>query len=118
MKHDALNHNVFKKSMEEFAKDKGQPVNTQGMLSFLRDDSTLIVAPLRTFDTSPATELKHGVDSAYAYVDSPARGIPAGFYTLRISAKTVQIGEVPGTLDFVDAHGKSVKQSPIVIDIT
>lgn len=117
MNSDQLNHNVFKNSLEEFAKEKGEKINTLGMLSVLRADSTIIVAPLRSFDTSPATDLKKGVDSAYAFINSPERAIPAGFYTLRVSAETVQVGEVPGTLEYVDAHGKTVKRSAIQLDI-
>lgn len=118
MKHDALNNSVFKKHLENYAKERKEQINTRGMLSFLREDSTVIVAPLRSFDASPATNLPRGVDSAYAYIDSPERGIPAGFYTLRVSAKTVQLGTVPGTLEFVDTHGKIARRSDIQIDIT
>lgn len=118
MTHAALNNSIFKKHLGDFAKERKQQINTHGMLAFLRDDSTIVVAPLSSFDTSPATDLPHGVDSAYAYIDSPKRAIPAGFYTLRVSAENVELGTVPGTLEFVDAHGKVAKRSAIEIDIT
>jgi len=117
MSGNILNHGVLKASIEEAAKGKGITLNTDGMFSVFRADSTIVVAPIREFDTSPATELKHGVNSAYAYIDSPKRNVPAGFYTLRVSAEAVKVGTVTGKLEYVDSHGKAVKTAPVEFDI-
>ena len=85
-------------------------INSEEMITVLHAKSTLVMAPLRDFDTSPATELHKGVDSVFAYVDSPDRGIPAGFYTLRVTADPTEVGEIEGTVEYVDSRRKGGAQ--------
>lgn len=110
-------HNTFGESLEKAAKDSKININTLGMVSLLRADSTLVIAPIREFDVTPASELKKGVNSAFAYIDSPDRNVPAGYYTLRVTADAPQIGEVPGTLEYVDSRGQTANKSSVQLDI-
>ena len=117
MSTELLDDHLFKESLEKAARHTKVNVNTMGMVSILRADSTIVIAPIREFDVSPATELKKGVNSAFAYVNSPDRNVPAGFYTLRVSAVDVKLGEVPGTLEYVDSRGHVANKSAIQLDI-
>jgi hypothetical protein len=112
-----LDDNVFRKTLERAARRNRLDINASEMLTVLRCDSTLILAPLREFDVTPATALRNGANSLFAYIDSAARGVPAGFYTLRVKAEAIKVGEVPGTLEYVDSRGQVVRQSSIQLDI-
>lgn len=114
---ELLDDRTFKESMEKAAGRSKVNINTLGMISVLRADSTLVIAPIREFDASPASELKKGVNSAFAYINSPDRNVPPGYYTLRIRADMVKVGEVPGTLEYVDARGHIANRSNIQLDI-
>jgi hypothetical protein len=67
-----LDDNVFRTTLEKAARRNRLDINTSEMLTVLRCDSTLILAPLREFDATPATALRNGVDSLFAYIDSTA----------------------------------------------
>ena len=97
-----LNADRFRTSLEQAASSSKLRINSEEMITVLHAKSTLVMAPLRDFDGSPATELHKGVDSVFAYVDSPDRGIPAGFYTLRVTANPTEVGEAEGTVEYVD----------------
>ncbi len=112
-----LDDNVFRTTLERAARRNRLDINTSEMLTVLRCDSTLILAPLREFEVTPATALRNGVDSLFAYMDSAARGVPAGFYTLRVKSDAVKVGEVPGTLEYVDSRGQVVHRSSVQLDI-
>ncbi|HLK73274.1 MAG TPA: hypothetical protein VKU77_06455 [Streptosporangiaceae bacterium] len=112
-----LDDNVFRTTLERAARRNRLDINTSEMLTVLRCDSTLILAPLREFDATPATALRNGVDSLFAYIDSAAKGIPAGFYTLRVSSDEVKLGEVSGTLEYLDSRGQVTGRSSIRLDI-
>src|SRR4051812_45236958 len=114
---ELLNDNTFRDSLEKAARRSKVNINTQGMVSVLRADSTLVIAPIREFDRSPATELKKGVNSAFAYIDSADRKIPAGFYTLRVTADGPALGAVSGTLEYVDSRGETASKSNVQLDI-
>jgi hypothetical protein len=112
-----LNADTFRTALEKAATSSKLRINTAEMITVLHAKSTLVMAPLRDFDTSPATELPKGVDSVFAYVDSPDRGIPAGFYTLRVTAAPTKVGEIDGTVEYVDSRGKAVHKSEAHIDV-
>ena len=112
-----LDDNVFRTTLERAARRNRLDINTSEMLTVLRCDSTLILAPLRAYDATPATALRNGVDSLFAYIDSAAKGVPAGFYTLRVSSDEVKLGEVPGTLEYVDSRGQVTARSSIRLHI-
>jgi hypothetical protein len=117
MSAELLSDNAFRKSLEKAARRSKVNINTLGMVSVLRADSALVIAPIREFDVSPATELKKGVNSAFAYINSPDRNVPAGYYTLRITADAVKIGAVSGTLEYVDSRGQTANKSSVQLDI-
>lgn len=114
---ELMNDKSFRDSLEKAARTSKLNINTAGMVSVLRPDSTLLIAPIREFDSSPASELPKGVNTAFAYINSPSRKVPAGYYTLRISAAAPKVGVVPGTLEYVDSHGKTAGKSDIQVDI-
>lgn len=112
-----LNADRFRTSLEQAATSSKLRINSDEMITVLHAKSTLVMAPLRDFDTSPATELHKGVDSVFAYVDSPDRGIPAGFYTLRVTANPTEVGQTEGTVEYVDPRGKVVHKSGAEVDV-
>jgi len=87
------------------------------MVTVLRPHSTFILAPVRGFDASPATDLPHGVDSAFVYIDNPEQDIPTGFYTLRITAEDVKVGAVTGTVKYLDRRGHVAHEASIQLDV-
>ena len=112
-----LSIEMFRKALDKAATSSKRPINTAEMITVLRDKSTVVMAPLRDFDVSPATELHKGVDSVFAYVDSPDRGIPAGFYTLRVKAHAIEVGEIDGIVEYVDLNGRVALKSGAHIDV-
>ena len=114
---ELLDDNALRESLEKAARRSKSEYQYSGNGHVLRADSTLIMAPIREFDVSPATELKKGVNSAFAYINGPGRNVPAGYYTLRITADAVKIGTVSGTLEYVDSRGQTANKSSVQLDI-
>lgn len=112
-----LDDDIFRHSLERAARRCKVRINTDEMLTVLRADSTLIMAPLREFDVAPATELRNGVDSVFAYIDDADRGIPAGFYTLRVTADATEVGEIAGTVGYVDGRGEVMHKADVQVDV-
>jgi hypothetical protein len=112
-----LNVNMFRTALEKAAATSKMRINSAEMITMMRAKSTLVMAPLSDFDTSPATELPKGVDSVFAYVDSPDRGIPAGFYTLRVTADPTTVGEIDGTVEYVDLRGRVIRKAAAHVDV-
>ena len=112
-----LDDDIFRQALEKAARRRKVRINTTEMLTVLRGDSTRIMAPIREFDVSPATELPNGVDSVFAYIDSPDRAIPAGSYTLRVTAGAIKVGEIPGTVEYVDCRDQVIHKAGVQVDV-
>jgi len=112
-----LDDEIFRHSLERAARRAKVQINTSEMITVLRADSTFIIAPLCDFDVSPATELPNGVDSAFAYIDSPDRQVPPGYYTLRVRTDAAEVGELPGTVEYVDRRGQVVSQVGVQVEV-
>lgn len=96
----------------------GVQVETENMVSVSQGGATLSTATIRSWRSTPATELPNGVNYAVAYLNSPGQRFPAGYYTLRAFANPHGVGQVEGRVQVIDATGRTVNEVPATIDIS
>ncbi|MCP3162138.1 hypothetical protein [Myxococcus qinghaiensis] len=94
------------------------PINVEEIVSATSKNVTFVGTSIAGFEQVPATEFPNGTDVAFAYVDFPAAGIPAGYYRLKTHAASddVTVGAYPGTTEFISLDGKVVARLPSSID--
>lgn len=92
------------------AKAAGAPIRSEEIVTHRSGIQTVTIAPITTWERTPATELRGGVDVAFTHLSSPTREIPAGYYTLRATADVSNTGTIPATIHFVDRDGKVAGQ--------
>jgi hypothetical protein len=96
------------------AEERGIAIDTSDALSLFNGKVGMVAAPIESFARVPATDLPRGVDAAFAYF-SARRDLPAGFYTLRVTAPDVRLGENAGAVQFLDSSGKVVAERKATI---
>jgi hypothetical protein len=101
----SLDDDAFRYALDKAARQRRIDVNTNQLVTSLRRDSTVAVAPLRAFDVTPATALTAGADAVLAYIDLPHPNLPPDFYTIHVRANVTDVGELDGTAEFVDRRG-------------
>lgn len=94
------------------------PINVEEIVSATSKNVTFVGTSIAGFEQVPATEFPNGTDVAFAYVDFPAAGIPAGYYRLKTHAASddITVGTYPGTTEFISLDGKVVARLPSSID--
>lgn len=98
------------------AKAASAPVRAEDIVTSKVGNETFTTAPITTWERTPATALRNGVDIAFA--SSTGSGdIPAGNYTLRATADVSEIGTMNGTIQFVDREGKVAASLPAAAEI-
>lgn len=112
-----LDDERFSTALEKAARRGRVQINTSEAATVLRADSTVAIAPVREFDMTPATELRTGVDVAFAYIDVPSPTVPAGYYTVRVTADVTEVGETRGTAELVDARGRVSHELAARVDV-
>lgn len=115
--HGQLDDDAFRKSLEAAARRSRVRINTDEMVTAMRADSTLVIAPVREFDTTPATDLREGADVAFAYFDGPNPGVPTGYFRVRVTAPVTKVGKVTGSAQLVDRRGDVVVELPVEVDV-
>lgn len=100
------------------AEERGISVDTEGMLTVVREGVTFAAATISGFEQVPARDLPSGVDFGFVFLDAPGSNLATGYYTLRASADEgdIQVGRFGGTVELVDAGGKVVANLPATID--
>lgn len=112
-----LDDELFGKALQAAARRSKVRINTEEMVTALRADSALAIAPVREFDRTPATDLPDGTDVAFLYLDNNDPKIPAGFYRVRVSAPVTQLGKVRGTTQLIDRQGRVALELPADVDV-
>ena len=108
----------LKERVAEAAAERGISVDTEGMLTVVREGVTFAAATISGFEQVPARDLPRGVDFGFVYLDAPGSNLATGYYTLRASADEgdIQVGRFDGTVELVDANGKVAANLPATID--
>ncbi len=97
----------FRKDIEQRAAELGQSVQTDQMLTIVRDGATIALASPEGYEQVDPQEMKRGVDFAFGYINAPTSGIAPGYYTLRATAENgVNVGRNDVRIDFIDASGR------------
>lgn len=93
------------------------PIYSEELLVMVHGDNTFAAAPIQGFENISAAGFSGGVDMAFAYIDFPGSGIPAGNYTLRGRApgSSIGVGQYAGTIELVDANGDVTATLPAKI---
>ena len=126
-------------AMARAAARAGVSVNPASLTQGTGNGATVVIGSITGMEGIPATELPDGVNAAFAYLDLPdgpggvQPNLPAGFYTLRVSASSETVEEalkasggvppdttgptgrpsVPGVkVELVDAQGKVAMAIP------
>lgn len=100
-------HEQFRKDLEERAAQLGQSLQTDQMLTIVRDGATIALASPEGYERVDPQEMKRGVDFAFGYINAPTSGIAPGYYTLRATAENgVELGRNDVRIDFIDASGR------------
>ncbi|HEX4954497.1 MAG TPA: hypothetical protein VF017_13985 [Thermoanaerobaculia bacterium] len=90
----------------EAAKAAGVSVRGDEIVTHRSGTQTVAIAPVTTWERTPATALRSGVDVAFVHLSNATQAIPAGYYTLRASADVSKIGTAPASIQFIDRQGK------------
>lgn len=99
------------------ARKAGIDLRADQVVTLSRGDDQIVTAASTAWDRTPATELRNGVDIAFAYVDTSDPDIPAGYYTLRAQADVEAVGTVDGTVQFVDSQGNVAAEVSAVTEV-
>ena len=99
------------------AKEAGAPVRADEIVSYRNGAQTVTVAPITTWEQTPATALRNGVAIGFAYFSKATQDIPVGYYTLKASADVSKTGTIPATIQFVDRQGKVAASQQAVAEI-
>jgi hypothetical protein len=82
------------------------------MLSISRGDESFVTAPIAGWERIAPTELRGGVNIAFAYFDTHVANIPKGYYTLKAFANVTGVNTVPGTVQLIDQQHHVVAEIP------
>ena len=105
-----LDDYVFRTSLEKAARRGKIKINASEIVTVLRTDSTLFMAPIRELDVIPISELPKGVNGSFDYIDRPARNILPTLDNL-VSVFGDQIGKLAHTVRSELAQGG--RRSPV-----
>ena len=101
----------------EASKEAGVQVNAEEVFTLSRGAETVAVAPIAGWEQVPATDLRKGVNVAYAYFSTQEPKVPAGYYTLKAYADVNGVGTVAARVQLVDRGGKVVGEIPAEAEV-
>lgn len=87
------------------ARDARVSVRTEEIVTATSGTHTFGIAPITTWESTPATALRSGVDIAFVYLSTPTETVGEGYYTLRASSDVTKTGSLPSTIQFIDRNG-------------
>jgi hypothetical protein len=95
----------------------GIDVRAEEVFSISRAGDSFAAAPIVGWENVAATELRDGVDIAFAYVALSEPEVPAGYYTLRAFADATEVGTVDARVELVDDQGEVRAELPAQAEI-
>lgn len=95
----------------------GTPVRTDTMVQLAEGASLSFIAPAANLETSPATELRRGVNIGVAYLDSSRGRVPTGYYRLRALADVRRVGTLRGRIQLLDAGGRVAAELTATVEV-
>ena len=75
-----------------------------------------VAATIAGLERVPATELVRGIDTGYIYLNG-ASDLDPGFYLMRVTTRTAELGENAGVLQLYDKTGNLVWSEPTLLFI-
>lgn len=100
--------NCLSDQLQQAAKAANVKINSDEIFSMTRGKEAFAIAPIAGLEQTPATELRKGVDIAFAYFATDNPKVPAGYYTLRAQTDDVKVGNVAAKIHLLDRSGKAV----------
>jgi hypothetical protein len=89
----------------EAAKAAGAPIRSDEIVTSTTGNHIFSIAPITTWEQTPATALPGGVNIAFVYLSTPTETVGQGYYTLRASAEVTKIGPTPARIELIDRQG-------------
>lgn len=91
-------------------------VETAGMSMVSREGAVGVATTIAGLELMPATQLIRGIDTGYIYL-SGASNLPPGYYLLRVTTLTGNLGENVGVIELFDRVGTLVLREATVVNI-
>lgn len=104
------------KAMHRAAAQNGLRIETAGMSLVSKDGATMAATTILGLEQRPATDLVDGIDTGYIYVDG-ATHLDPGFYLVRVTTRTAELGENAGVIELMDRSSTVVWREPTIINI-
>jgi hypothetical protein len=101
----------------EAAKAARIKVQREEVFSISRGSETFAAATIAGWEQIPTTELRKGVDIAFAYFSTADPKVPKGYFTLRAYADVTSVGTVVARVQLIDHKGKVAAEIPAEADI-
>lgn len=105
------------RALRQASEAAGVRIDAEQTFSVFRPGSAIAAAPVTAWADQAASELRDGVDFAYAYLGSGELDVPPGYYTLRAFAEPTEPGLVQARVEIVDHHGEVVAETPAEVEV-
>jgi hypothetical protein len=99
------------------SKAAGVEVLREQVFMIYRGAETFVTAPIASWAQIPATELRKGINVAFAYVSTKEPKVPPGYYTIKALANDIRLGTVAAKAQLIDRQGKVVVEIPARVEI-
>lgn len=101
----------------EASRAAGVQVHADEVFTLSRGSETVTAAPIAGWEQVPATDLRKGVNFAYAYFSTQEPKVPAGYYTLRAFADVNSVGTSAARVQLLDRDGKIAAEVPAEVEV-
>jgi len=95
----------------------GVPVRTERMVHLAQGSVAWFAASAANLESTPATELPHGVNLGVAYFDLLDQKFPKDFYKIRAFANVNQTGRFEGRAQLINDKGAIVGELPAMVEV-
>ncbi|MFY9554886.1 MAG: hypothetical protein WAV20_18205 [Blastocatellia bacterium] len=92
-------------------------VHSEEVFSIARGTEALAVAPVAGWERIPATQMRNGVNIAFAYFDTKEPKVRRGYYTLKAYANVTEVGTVDARVELIDRSGRVAGEIPAQAEI-
>lgn len=99
------------------SKSAGVDVRGDEAFTIASGNEIFVTAPVTGWEQLPASQLKGGVNIAFAYVGTSVPNVPPGYYTLKAFADGSRLGTVDAKVQFIDREGKVAAEIPAEAEI-
>lgn len=101
----------------EAGRGAGVEVHPEEVFTLARGDESITASPIKGWETIPATELRNGVNIAFAHFGIAEPKVPAGYYTLKAFADPTGVGTVEARVQLIDGQGGVAAELPALAEI-